>query len=730
MLRSFYRSMSIKNLFNARAPGQIATLLVLIMVVVLIFILVTVNIGNVSLQTIAVTNAADSAGLYLSSQLGTRAQQLYKALGYLEKCKHVSFLDTILSVVVAIVAIVITAGAASPFVFAAEQPLLAIGVGALGGAAGGALGGAIGGEDIGKSALGGAMVGMAVGGAFVAGGNIGNMLVNAEAGSSFGAGVNVGGTNVYTGETVAGIAEFSGQVAGEAVLVNTGNIIVPTMVNQLALSAVTPSLAAGLGIGAVSLGGGSSIYNAVEEARLVKKDFKDLAHMLNGLPDADRYREGAFLLAWSQTVNDPRVTSHNRVVDCDGDGIRDVGDTFDIDGDGDINEEIPCFQYWFYKRTEDLRINFDDLRLVVDTFFNTTLANFITYAEGLYYKNGALDRAAYNWAGDSGHSNGILVNWARTLEVLNSGLYPGNTNRNIVFWSPGAVVGVNEDCPTCTRAQLYHDDMDWAVKVLANEIRMARELQARMSIDELTDIWEDWIDLFDDGDDATLSDFRDRMAQISTLGDAPDFTSMGSWRNEIASVRLSLPNCILGPCPADPSYQICNPSCRLPVVGTTIPGSIDYDQQDEFTPARDAVNNIRSRLSQFRTALRQLRNDLNRVSNQRGNAAAYGGKNPATYSWTDGRGDHSITLTAQFVIPRVDQYDKNEKWYGSKDVCVGIVPQSHTPTFTITRRDRDINRGIGVLGTWNPFRGRIVRTCRARWRHSGGREIIDMTTVR
>lgn len=690
--------MSINNLLNTHSSGQIATLLILIMVAVLIFILVTVNIGNTSLKTITLTNAADAAGLYLASQLGSRAEQLRVALGDVEKCEHVSWLDTILAIVLAVVLIVVTVGAGAatlPALLSAMAQNLGgcIIMGAIGGAAGGAIGGAIGGEDVGKSALSGAAVGAVVGAALSVGGGWATNLV------------------APAGATCAAEAYIAGD-----------------------LVAVWAAPLAALAGGAFMAGGlAGPLYNAYYVDKngpyKTKKAYKDLADALNSMPDEDRIRESVNLLAFYQTVDDPRVTSHSQVIDCDGDGTRDEGDPLDTDMDGDVDEEVSCFQRWYYLRTEDLRVNYANLRQVVDNFFSVTLPNFITYAEGLYFSGGSLDRAAYNWAGDLTHSNGLLAAWARTLEERNIFLYPGNTNRNIGFWRPGNtanVVGVTEECTDCTPAELYHDDLDWAVKLLVREITTAKELQARMTIDELTNGWEDWIGLFDDGDDSTLSDFRDRLAQISTLGDNPDYRGMQDWRNDISNVRLTLPVCIAGPCAADPGYQICNPCCQMPIVGLTIPGSIDYDQADEFTPVRDEINNIVNNLAQFRAALRQLRDDLISVSADRGDASDYGGKNPATYAWTDGQGEHSITVTTSFVIPRVDQYDKNEKFLGiSKDICAGIVPQADMPTVTITRQDRDINRNLGILGNWNPFRGRIVRTCRGYWHYgaSGSYEV-------
>ena len=674
MLRNLYQFMSIKNLLKARTSGQIATLLVLIMVAVLIFILVTVNMGTVSLKTTILANAADSAGLYLTSQMGTRAQQLFEALGFIEKCEEVSWLDTILAVAVAIVVVVVTCGSgaflsAQMFAAIAAKGTAAVFMGALGGAAGGAIGGAIGGEDVGKSALGGAMVGAAVGGGLaMAGGIMTKLVPYAPSGMTASA-------SAYL--QVPAWAGASAVIAGGALI---------------AAAAAAP------------------VYNEYLKAQLLEQAYENLAKALNGLPEEDRFREGAFLLAFSQVVDDPRVTSHSREVDCDGDGVRDAGDGLDTDGDGDYNEEIPCFQRWYYLRAEDMRVHFSSLVPIVEAFFDDTFVEFADFAETLYFDGGELDRSGY---GGSDHSNGLLVTWAETLEKNN----PSGPEFAISFWQDGPVIGIDEE-GDFTREELYHDEIDWVVKILVNKIRLARELRARLSIEELANSWESWIGLFDDGDDATMNDFRDSLAQVVSLGDAPDFEAMPTWNTEIDDVRKSLPNCSTGTC----ATEICNPCCKF--VTSVVGGSLDYDDDDEFTPTYNAVQNIINRLTQFRTALRQLRTDLGNVE---GSGDPRGGRDPATYQWTDEQGEHSITLDSNFRIPVVDEYEGDSSWY-SEEVCVGIVPQHDKPTFTITRVD-NISRSVGILGNWNPFAGTIVRKCEGDWHVKGEEFVVDMSST-
>lgn len=175
MLRYLEKITSLKNLSYARPSGQIATLLMLVMVGVLVMIMVTVNLGKVSNTATSLSNAADSAALYLASQLATKSTQLYQALDYkTEKCQKGGFMALFLAIIVAIIIVaivIVSGGAAAPgaftmaacMKFAADSLLLLTAVGAAAGAAGGAAGGAIAGTGVLQGALQGAMIGAAIG---------------------------------------------------------------------------------------------------------------------------------------------------------------------------------------------------------------------------------------------------------------------------------------------------------------------------------------------------------------------------------------------------------------------------------------------------------------------------------------------------------------------------------------------------------------------------------------
>jgi hypothetical protein len=729
MLRNFYQNMSLKNIFNSHPSGQITTLLILIMVIMLIFVLVTVNMGRVSMQTTYLANAADSAGLALASQLGTKAQQLYKAMGTIEECTRVNWLTTIFAIIGAVVLIVVTFGGASgglPVLFAAcahslGSMALTIGMGALGGALGGMAGAAAGGTSIKDGAVTGLVIGVAVGAAFIA---AGTMATATTPGTQVGFGSKA---TVLTAEgtKVTGTLVIDSEIGWScAVVAANGQLIAGTVVSAV----VNTLLTASLGAAAVGITAGSKLYEYNKQVQMTEDFYSDLQKNLGGMGEYDRFREGTFIAALSQVVDDPRSTSYDKEVDCDGDGKRDIGDPLDTDGDGDLGEEIPCFQYSWYKRTEEIRMNFSELRERIELFFNTTIKDFSEFAALQIYNGGPLDRQAYVTPGDPAHADGILVTWANALEEQNAGLYPGNTNKNITFWKSGDaadVVGISENYNGTSWDEFYYDDIDAVAKELAGIVFYGNGLYAGMSMEQLANSWEDWIEVFDDADDANKGDFYDELKLL--LDGSDDFLGVKYWPDEMRSVRAGLPGCLIGSC-ADPAREICNPACRLGDLAGKIPGSIDYDQEDEFTPARDAVNEVYAKISAFRADVRQFREDLDRIAGKDVKVPDF-----VTYEWHDERGGHAITVETHFTVPRIKKYKKNQSWGGLvKDVCVGIVPQYDTPTVSINRQYSDINRQIGFLGKWNPFRGTIKKACRAYWHFSpaDGRYIVEMKDIK
>ena len=99
MIGYFRRTISLSNLGSGQPKAQIATFLILMMVIILISILVTVNIGQISLNTTQLANAADSSSLYLGSLLATKSHMLWVAMDYETKeCRATFWLALVLSI--------------------------------------------------------------------------------------------------------------------------------------------------------------------------------------------------------------------------------------------------------------------------------------------------------------------------------------------------------------------------------------------------------------------------------------------------------------------------------------------------------------------------------------------------------------------------------------------------------------------------------------------------------
>ncbi len=321
MFRHFLKVISLKNLYGNSEKGQITTLLLLMIVGVLAFVLVTANLGNISSVTTNLSNAADSAALYLASQLATRSNQLWEELDRkTEKCKKGGMLSLILAIVIAIIAVVVTiftAGAGIGFMaWAAQNIVTLMIVGAIAGAVGGAAGAAIQGTSILTGALMGAMVGAAIG----------------SCASAIGAAV-------MTAPTTAAFAPVT------ASLVSSSSM-------QTAIGSATLS----------AIGVGAKVYNEYVTQEMTFDAIRAAIKSINGLLEYDRYRESVFYQALSQTIDDSNKTDSDYVqlpvndkTDTDGDGKIDCYDPYDSDGDGDKKDAVLYFQYWWDRRVEALK---------------------------------------------------------------------------------------------------------------------------------------------------------------------------------------------------------------------------------------------------------------------------------------------------------------------------------------------------------------------------------------
>jgi len=673
MLSNFYKKFSLGNLKKDKPQGQISTLLILMIVVILIMILTTVNLGQLSISTTNLSNVADSSSLYLASQLATRSYSLYKALGNsTSQCKSGGWASMFFAVVFAVVAVVVTWGYAAPVVIGAA-------------AAAGAVGGAIGAAYAGTSVLQGAVQGL---------------IIGAAIGSGAGSGATTGaeaGTALATEEAMSVLE------AGQAAGLTTAQINA-----QLASINVVGYTTAGATVGAVAggtLSAAASAYNAYVADQSQSAAIAAASRSLNGLPDYDLYRESIFLQVFSQTVDDPNKDT----------------DTRDLDGDGKIDEKISHFLYYWDDRIKYLKGVIPTLKSITDNFVNGTLEDFKDYiqneiegtadesydSEGMpttSYTPGMLSKIG---AGENITQNGSIAEVAEALDVE--------------FWDSQSEAS-----------------LDSIISGFNDFISEAEAIQA-LDLDRLTANWQTYIKNFyneDAGttteDGATITDY------YSTLGEVKGY--LEDWQTEIVEGRNALPSCEMGSLFSEPesggsSCEPCNSTyCANDCIVSSgqdkspIPckfnftskgGTLDYAVDDEITSALNDIDALISKISDFQDAIKQYAKDMENA--YAAIESGYGGLNPATYSWTDSRGDHSIKAEVGNYQLASTITTESGSWL-KKTICIHMVNYSDDGTNSwvqITRQDpksKDVKSGKVSLGMWNPFfSGTITRKGKASY---------------
>ena len=359
MIRRIRKTTSIKNFLTASCSGQVATLLTLAMVIVLIIIVATIKVGNISNKATTLANAADSSALLLASQLSTKAYQLWDSLeddpndgqGTTEKCKKSSFLSMLLGAIFAIICIVVLS-ILWPGMGTAVGAKLAMMIMIASAAAAGAVGGAVGAMVSGTNVLQGAAQGAAIGAA------------------------------------IGGIAAGTIGIMNPAFFANTAAFAPASS----ALFLSTSTLAGAIGTGVMGLG--STLYKAMSEANATDKSLSEAARALNGLSEKGTYRESVFLNALSQTIEDQNTTKTMGICKAVIDGEKeecgedDKYDPYDADNDGDQDEIISYFSYWWDRRIKDLKRLFPKLKSRTQDFIKCDTAYQLYACEAKNNKGG------------------------------------------------------------------------------------------------------------------------------------------------------------------------------------------------------------------------------------------------------------------------------------------------------------------------------------------------------
>jgi len=718
---------SLSNLRRATSTsGQMATLLILLMVLGLSFVLFTANVGNMSVQSTALSNAADSSALMLSSNLSTKARQLFEGLGNREKkCYKTGGLSMVLAIVIAIIAIIFTCGAAAPAAVGlisaiqATSTLVVMAAGAVGGAIGGAIGGSIAGTGAGQGALQGAIIGAAIGGlasgaagmmqggqgtAAVSGGQ--TMTVPAQgavAGIEGSGSAALSGSGIATSSGTMGMGAQGGLAAGTALPAGS----------TLAFGSMTFPAAAGLGTAIFQgVGVASQGYNMANRLRGLDDGIDQITAMFGKASEKDRLTQTTIMRAMSTVVDDPNV---------------DV-DVNDSNFNGDTTDNVSDYQVWWWKRAENIpEINANLIANAMNTLY--ALQAFIGGLLGgpTGWVMGTPDlfvSEEYMWEMD-------MTVPAAQLDILLPGRTPEGlmpdafraieaSGTDLSFWEPGpdpaaytaSLAAVSDaDCvgAACdTEPPPGYDRFDMITASL-REVYVWIYALSQQNPNDLASTWDDWIrNVYrieeDPDEDPLFNPYTTPPASLHGILTLVIY-ELNSWTTEIKGLYSTWPMCV----PSAAGYT--NPPCRMDY-GTWQDGSFDEDPTLEYGQLLSWMEVWGPQLLDFlRSALKAMAQGY-----AFGEAGMPGGKNPATYEWHDARGRHRVRVRlGDFRVPRIEKH-KYGNWLKGK-TCMEL--ESHTDEWEYSRRGRDVNyvevmrydqpSGQAAIGRWNPLNRPLVK---------------------
>ena len=353
------------------------------------------------------------------------------------------------------------------------------------------------------------------------------------------------------------------------------------------------------------LGVGAKFYNESVDQKMTFAAFSAAAKSTQNLPELDRYRENVFLQALSQTVDDPRDTKdvyeacikengkNNKKCgtcqDKDGDGVMKC-DPYDSDGDGNRNEPVPYFQYWWDRRMEVFREILPELKEKTDVFINALeeLKNDLdvykqTYScesgkdltgyggnmctplwtPGSLYRYGLCDWKDYSscngvqgckgsanesevckdsaTSGDPGE-NGILIAVAEAMEGSGHKLDFYKKTKADIREDYEGECGKDEDCGE------LHDEVEVVTLKLMEFVDTVKGLK-KQSLDKLTSTWQTWSKLFYNEEldckeiEQSKSDYYDQFQSLIDGDEESGFSGIKAWRDELKDKKKDLPQC-------------------------------------------------------------------------------------------------------------------------------------------------------------------------------------------
>ena len=502
-----------------------------------------------------------------------------------------------------------------------------------------------------------------------------------------------------------------------------------------------PALGIGAAGGAI-VAGASATANWVIQDRMKVEAIEEASRQLNGLAKEDQIAQGAIYTALISIVNDPNT----------------IQDYFDSDGNGDTQELVPYFQFWWERRIEWMKSNSGTLAITtaINAFLEGAVKPMITYLDGDATATppvvGALENGGLFWRGDtdgggttSPYNDGSLIALLRATQSylpLTNFWFPGPSKTTYNCWV------THNCCPSCASASCAScaslcppsasncfDDVDKAIAGLTKfdaDLKGLRD-KGDASIATLVNTWNIWLPVF--YDPVATTNYYNSLNQ--------PITKVQDWETRIENKRSTapatppsaggIPYCILS-CTGGNCY-VTNFPCKGPAVGcstcvaggVSLPasfGTINANLTDEFAPVQASLQDLIVRITAFKNACYALYTAIQTAKTPPNDPCStsgyckwsytdpatghtigpididYGGTNPVTYWWCDSVGYHEIRVSVAFTMPHIETDD------GFIETCTKIADKTGTPTVTIQRLEPKVN--MGLLGPWNPLLGPTV----------------------
>ncbi len=755
MLTRYRRVLSLANLMGRHAQagerGQIATFLLLMIVVLLMMAMMTANLGELSMVAAQATNATDSAGLLLASQLGTRSHYYWEKLsGNTEVCYPTGFFQIIL-VAVMYVATILDAE---------------VGFFGLMWSFAGALGST---NSLGKTArlLGGAYIALLSMPTYL-------YLLNKNP-KAVGMGDVILKNASARREVLSylkkhyNIDESAARAAIKQGIMRIVKTVLPIIIAVAIIAAavsgqvelipaavgleVSAGAAATYGIIITALavvGLAATIYNYQVDQAQIRREFAAAEKALNGLPPKDRIQQSVLQAAMLPLVDNPTFVPDRAQIDVFGDGT--VLRPGDIDGDGkvwpDDQDRVPAFARFWTRRLLQIQFLRGNATQVTSDFLNLDANAFADVAEPTYTYDS--HQVCIGWDTD-----GNCINWQTTYDnpgflvrafiegrppVNLMGLLeyacrllrwpglrqypPGDPNPNTEVYDPQFwLVGPDwnlldswykQPCdPTCPPAPFGFSDEDVAVLNLQSFVEKTRAFQ-KGKMDVLANTWREWaLDYYDPD---TQDDWYDTLDFLENGGGGFGVNGLKFWRSRFKIIKNTLlPECIVWDPPGPPPPIYSNAPCKVSATGfaTVDPDPVSSPTDEflkldfEITKLINAIDTVRPKLQDFYTTMVGIDAAVNQ-----GNIL--GGLNPVTYEWDDSRGHSAVQVqTGDFEVPFVKKRHRGGFWLSR--YCLEIQHAEQGGNTLWVRATKVVPHAN--LGFWN-------------WFPLGSRQIVKKSCVK